>query len=90
MKWYEYWKEYRMKWHTALGTPETKLKFHNHENLAHYANAAVDIQFEFPFGFRELEGIHSRTDFDLKSHQEMSGKNCSISIPNQMKTSFLM
>jgi len=74
MKWYEYWKEYRMKWHTALGTPETKLKFHNHENLAHYANAAVDIQFEFPFGFRELEGIHSRTDFDLKSHQEMSGK----------------
>ncbi|MBK9270601.1 MAG: glycine--tRNA ligase [Saprospiraceae bacterium] len=74
MQWYEYWKDYRMSWHKALGTPHQKLKFHNHENLAHYANAAVDIQFEFPFGFRELEGIHSRTDFDLRSHQELSGK----------------
>lgn len=74
MKWYEYWKESRMKWHKALGTPEDHLNFHNHENLAHYANAAVDIEFKFPFGFRELEGIHSRTDFDLLSHQELSGK----------------
>ncbi|MBX7163695.1 MAG: glycine--tRNA ligase [Saprospiraceae bacterium] len=74
MQYYEYWKKYRMSWHTKLGTPDNRLKFHNHENLAHYANAAVDIQFEFPFGFKELEGIHSRTDFDLKSHQELSGK----------------
>ncbi len=74
MKWYEYWKESRLKWHKALGTSSDKLKFHDHENLAHYANAAVDIQFEFPFGFRELEGIHSRTDFDLSQHQELSGK----------------
>ena len=57
MKWYEYWKEYRMRWHLALGTPKSSLRFHDHENLAHYANAAVDIQYEFPFGFRELEGI---------------------------------
>ncbi len=74
MKWYSHWKEKRMKWHQALGTNPQKLKFHDHENLAHYANAAVDIQFEFPFGFKELEGIHSRTDFDLKNHQELSGK----------------
>ncbi len=74
MEWYNYWKETRMKWHRALGTPESKLRFHDHENLAHYANAAVDVQFDFPFGFKELEGIHSRTDFDLRSHQELSGK----------------
>ncbi|WP_235297693.1 glycine--tRNA ligase [Portibacter marinus] len=74
MEWYEYWKETRLKWHRALGTPSEKLRYHDHENLAHYANAAVDIQFEFPFGFRELEGIHSRTDFDLSQHQELSGK----------------
>jgi glycyl-tRNA synthetase len=74
MEWYQYWKEMRMKWHQALGTDPSKLRFHDHENLAHYANAAVDVQFEFPFGFKELEGIHSRTDFDLGSHQELSGK----------------
>ena len=74
MKYYEYWKEHRLKWHKALGTPATKLRYHDHENLAHYANAAVDIEYEFPFGFRELEGIHSRTDFDLTQHQELSGK----------------
>ncbi|MCB0561204.1 MAG: glycine--tRNA ligase [Lewinellaceae bacterium] len=73
-KWYEHWKEARMKWHLALGTPAGKLRFHDHDNLAHYADAAVDIQFEFPFGFKELEGIHSRTDFDLGAHQELSGK----------------
>ncbi len=73
-KWYDYWKTTRRDWHKAIGSPEEKLRFHDHENLAHYANAATDIQFEFPFGFRELEGIHSRTDFDLKSHQELSGK----------------
>ncbi|MBX2928568.1 MAG: glycine--tRNA ligase [Saprospiraceae bacterium] len=74
MKWYNYWKEARMKWHLALGTPAEKLKFKDHDNLAHYANAAVDIQFDFPFGFKELEGIHSRTDFDLSSHQQLSGR----------------
>ena len=74
MEWYRYWKENRMKWHKALGTDEKKLRFHDHENLAHYANAAVDIEFEFPFGFKELEGIHSRTDFDLSRHQELSGR----------------
>ena len=72
--WYAYWKEARMKWHLALGTDPAKLKFKDHDNLAHYANAAVDIQFEFPFGFKELEGIHSRTDFDLSQHQQFSGK----------------
>lgn len=74
MEWYNYWKETRLKWHKALGHPAEKLRFHDHDNLAHYANAAVDIQFDFPFGFKELEGIHSRTDFDLSSHQELSGK----------------
>lgn len=74
MEWYKYWKETRLNWHQALGHPAEKLRFHDHDNLAHYANAAVDIQFNFPFGFKELEGIHSRTDFDLSSHQELSGK----------------
>ncbi len=74
MKWFEYWKATRLEWHKALGTPEHKLRYHDHDNLAHYANAAVDIEFEFPFGFKELEGIHSRTDYDLKQHQSLSGK----------------
>ncbi|HOI32515.1 MAG TPA: glycine--tRNA ligase [Bacteroidales bacterium] len=74
MKWYEYWKEQRMKWHLSLGIPAEKYRFHDHEKLAHYANAAADIEFEFPFGFKELEGIHSRTDFDLGAHQQFSGK----------------
>ncbi len=73
-EWYDRWKESRIKWHKAIGHPEESLRFHDHDNLAHYADAAVDIQFDFPFGFKELEGIHSRTDFDLKSHQELSGK----------------
>ena len=74
MEWYQHWKETRMQWHLSLGTPQSKLRFHDHDNLAHYANAALDIEFEFPFGFKELEGIHSRTDFDLSSHQDLSGK----------------
>jgi glycyl-tRNA synthetase len=74
MKWYAYWKEVRMKFHQAIGLPAEKLKFHDHVKLAHYANAAVDIEYEFPFGFKEIEGIHSRTDFDLRSHQELSKK----------------
>ncbi|MEM1120547.1 MAG: glycine--tRNA ligase [Bacteroidota bacterium] len=73
-EWYKYWKETRLKWHTALGTSPDKLRFHDHDNLAHYADAAVDIEFQFPFGFKELEGIHSRTDFDLGAHQELSGR----------------
>ncbi len=74
MEWYKHWKATRLQWHKNLGVPESKLRYHDHDNLAHYANAAVDIEYEFPFGFRELEGIHSRTDFDLTSHQELSGK----------------
>jgi glycyl-tRNA synthetase len=74
MNWYQQWKETRIKWHQAIGLPAAKLRYHDHEKLAHYANAAVDIEFEFPFGFKEIEGIHSRTDFDLKSHQELSKK----------------
>lgn len=74
MKWYEYWKEHRMKWHANLGLGAETYRFHDHDKLAHYANAAADIEFNFPFGFKELEGIHSRTDFDLSRHQEFSGK----------------
>ena len=74
MKWYEYWKETRLKWHKSLGLGEGKYRFHDHEKLAHYANAAADIEFDFPLGFKELEGIHSRTDFDLKAHEQFSGK----------------
>ena len=74
MKWYEYWKETRINWHKALGLGEKNYRFHDHIKLAHYANAAADIEFDFPMGFKELEGIHSRTDFDLKQHEEFSGK----------------
>ncbi|MFN8437370.1 MAG: glycine--tRNA ligase [Cytophagales bacterium] len=74
MEWYNKWKEARKAWHLALGIPANKIKYHDHEKLAHYANAAVDIEYEFPFGFKEIEGIHSRTDFDLKNHQQYSGK----------------
>ena len=74
MTWYDYWKSTRMNWHHALGFDVKKHQFHDHLKLAHYANAACDIEFEFPFGFKELEGIHSRTDFDLKKHEAYSGK----------------
>jgi glycyl-tRNA synthetase len=74
IKWYDYWKKERMRWHLSLGISAEKYRFHDHEKLAHYANAAADIEFEFPFGFKELEGIHSRTDFDLGAHQQHSGK----------------
>ena len=73
-KWYESWKENRMKWHKALGLGDENYRFHDHDKLAHYADAACDIEFNFPFGFKELEGIHSRTDFDLTQHEEYSGK----------------
>jgi glycyl-tRNA synthetase len=74
MKYYEFWKETRLKWHLSLGLGKENYRFHDHEKLAHYANAAADIEFNFPFGFKELEGIHSRTDFDLKAHEQFSGK----------------
>ncbi|MFD1258239.1 glycine--tRNA ligase [Mucilaginibacter terrae] len=74
MQWYEHWKQARLRWHLTLGTDAAKYRYHDHTKLAHYANAAVDIEFEFPFGFKEVEGIHSRTDFDLSQHQQFSGK----------------
>jgi len=74
MQWYEYWKDMRIKWHKNLGLGDEKYRYHNHDKLAHYANAAVDIEFDFPMGFKEVEGIHSRTDFDLSQHQKFSGK----------------
>lgn len=74
MEWYHHWKDARMKWHQSLGFGGSSYRFHDHIKLAHYANAACDIEFEFPFGFKELEGIHSRTDFDLKAHEKFSGK----------------
>ncbi len=74
MKYYDYWKQTRLNWHLSLGLGAENYRFHDHEKLAHYANAAADIEFNFPFGFKELEGIHSRTDFDLKAHEEYSGR----------------
>ncbi|NND62873.1 MAG: glycine--tRNA ligase [Flavobacteriaceae bacterium] len=88
MKWYEYWKETRLKWHLSLGLGEENYRFHDHEKLAHYANAATDIEFNFPFGFKELEGIHSRTDFDLKAHEEYSGKKLQFFDP-EMNESYV-
>ena len=73
-KWYEYWKKARLDWHFSLGISPTNYRYHIHQKLAHYADAAVDIEYQFPFGFKEIEGIHSRTDFDLKQHQEHSNK----------------
>jgi len=73
-EWYEYWKEARMNWHLSLGIPQEKYRWHVHSKPAHYADQAVDIEFEFPIGFKEVEGIHSRTDYDLSRHQEFSGK----------------
>ena len=74
MEWYNYWKERRLNWHKSLGMGDDKYRFHDHDKLAHYANAAADIEFKFPMGFREVEGIHSRTDFDLGNHEKFSGK----------------
>jgi len=73
-EWYDYWKETRMKWHLSLGIGQDKYRFHDHVKLAHYADMACDIEYDFPMGFKEVEGIHSRTDFDLKNHQQFSGK----------------
>ncbi len=88
MEWYDYWKNERMRWHLSLGLPSEKYRWHNHEKLAHYANAATDIEFLFPFGFKELEGIHSRTDFDLNAHIKHSGKKLHYFDP-ETKESFV-
>jgi len=74
LEWFEKWKAFRMKWHRSLGFGDENYRFHEHEKLAHYANAAVDVEYKFPFGFKEVEGIHSRTDFDLSQHEKFSGK----------------
>ena len=74
LEWFSRWKEFRMKWHRALGFGDDNYRFHDHDKLAHYANAATDIEFRMPFGFKEVEGIHSRTDFDLKQHEKYCGK----------------
>ena len=75
LEWFKRWKETRLKWHKALGFGDNHYRFHDHEKLAHYANAATDIEFLMPFGFKEVEGIHSRTNFDLSQHEKFSGKN---------------
>ncbi len=86
MEWYEYWKEERLKWHLSLGMGEDNYRFHDHEKLAHYADAACDIEFNFPFGFKELEGIHSRTDFDLAQHEKYTGKKLQYFDPEENKS----
>ena len=86
LKWYEHWKQERMKWHKALGFGDDKYRFHDHANLAHYANAATDIEYEMPFGFKEVEGIHSRTDFDLRQHEKFSGKKMHYYDPELKKS----
>jgi glycyl-tRNA synthetase len=92
LDWFKQWKEIRMKWHKALGFGDHKYRFHDHDKLAHYANAATDIEFEMPFGFKEVEGIHSRTDFDLSSHEKYSGKKIQYFDPelNQSYTPFVI
>ncbi|CEN34670.1 glycine--tRNA ligase [Capnocytophaga cynodegmi] len=85
-EWYEHWKEARLKWHLSLGMGSENYRFHDHEKLAHYADAACDIEFRFPFGFKELEGIHSRTDFDLGNHEKYSGKKLQYFDPEENKS----
>ena len=85
LTWFEKWKETRQKWHESLGLGKENYRFHDHEKMAHYANAATDIEFNFPFGFKELEGIHSRTDFDLKAHEKHSGKKLQFFDPEMNK-----
>jgi len=82
-EWYDHWKETRLKWHLSLGMGAENYRYHDHEKLAHYADAACDIEFKFPFGFKELEGIHSRTDFDLSQHEKYSGKKLQYFDPEE-------
>ncbi len=86
LEWFEQWKQTRMRWHKVLGFGDKKYRFHDHDKLAHYANAATDIEFEMPFGFKEVEGIHSRTDFDLGSHEKYSGKKIQYFDPELNKS----
>ena len=86
LKWFEHWKQFRLKWHKALGLGDHKYRFHDHDKLAHYANAATDVEFEMPFGFKEVEGIHSRTDFDLSQHAKYSGKKIEYFDPELNKS----
>ncbi len=86
LDWFEHWKKERMKWHQALGFGAEKYRFHDHDKLAHYANAATDIEYEMPFGFKEVEGIHSRTGFDLSQHEKFSGKKMQYYDPEQKKS----
>lgn len=92
MEWFAHWKEFRLKWHKALGLGDHKYRYHDHEKLAHYANAATDIEFEMPFGFKEVEGIHSRTNFDLSQHAKFSGKKIEYFDPetNQSYTPYVI
>ena len=92
LKWFEHWKQFRLKWHKALGLGDEKYRFHDHDKLAHYANAATDIEFLMPFGFKEVEGIHSRTNFDLSSHAKYSGKKIEYFDPelNQAYTPYVI
>ena len=86
LEWFEEWKKIRMKWHQTLGFGAENYRFHDHEKLAHYANAATDIEYQMPFGFKEVEGIHSRTDFDLKQHEKFSGKKLQYFDPELNKS----
>ena len=92
MQWFEHWKNFRMNWHKALGFGNQKYRFHDHDKLAHYANAATDIEFEMPFGFKEVEGIHSRTNFDLSQHAKCSGRKIEYFDPelNQSYTPYVI
>ena len=85
-EWFEFWKTERINWHNSLGLGEENYRFHDHIKLAHYADAATDVEFRFPMGFKELEGIHSRTDFDLKAHEEHSGKKLQYFDPQENKS----
>ena len=92
LQWFEYWKQFRLSWHKALGLGDEKYRFHDHDKLAHYANAATDIEFLMPFGFKEVEGIHSRTNFDLSQHAKFSGKKIEYFDPelNQSYTPYVI
>jgi len=86
LEWFSYWKDIRMKWHRALAFGDDNYRFHDHIKLAHYANAATDIEYRFPFGFKEVEGIHSRTDYDLSQHQQYSGKKMQYFDPEKSES----
>ena len=92
LEWFKSWKETRLKWHKALGFGDDSYRYHDHEKLAHYANAATDIEFKMPFGFKEVEGIHSRTNFDLSQHAKFSGRKIEYFDPetNESYTPFVI